>query len=323
MLSFLLPPIIGGVIGYITNDIAIRMLFRPHTPKYVFGLHIPFTPGIIPKEKERLSESIGKTISDNLINQEVMERYLLSDEMIEKIRGSVLVFIEKQKENHESVRIYLSRYIKEEELQTIAASINNNLTKETCKKLTEPIIGETVAKLVMDYVGKMLSGDGAKILLAGIGGMAKGLGGLAASILGVDVITKFLSILREPTERFLASNINTMMKDNSQQIVSGILRNEADTFLDMPVSELLQRYDDQISQLPQIFESFYKKMIAEHLPHILSSINISYIVSERINEMDMNELEPMILEVMDKELKAVVWFGAGLGALMGCLNILF
>lgn len=175
----------------------------------------------------------------------------------------------------------------------------------------------------MDYVGKMLSGDGAKILLAGIGGMAKGLGGLAASILGVDVITKFLSILREPTERFLASNINTMMKDNSQQIVSGILRNEADTFLDMPVSELLQRYDDQISQLPQIIESFYKKMIAEHLPHILSSINISYIVSERINEMDMNELEPMILEVMDKELKAVVWFGAGLGALMGCLNILF
>lgn len=132
MLSFLLPPIIGGVIGYITNDIAIRMLFRPHTPKYVFGLHIPFTPGIIPKEKERLSESIGKTISDNLINQEVMERYLLSDEMIEKIRGNVLAFIEKQKENHESVRIYLSRYIKEEELQTIAASINNNLTKETC-----------------------------------------------------------------------------------------------------------------------------------------------------------------------------------------------
>jgi len=57
-------------------------------------------------------------------------------------------------------------------------------------------------------------------------------------------------------------------------------------------------------------------------PVLEHSINISYIVSERINEMDMNELEPMILEVMDKELKAVVWFGAGLGALMGCLNIL-
>ena len=53
MLSLLLRPLLGGVIGYITNDIAIRMLFRPHTAKYVFGIHVPFTPGIIPKEQEQ------------------------------------------------------------------------------------------------------------------------------------------------------------------------------------------------------------------------------------------------------------------------------
>lgn len=29
--SILLPPLIGGVIGYITNDLAIKMLFRPYT----------------------------------------------------------------------------------------------------------------------------------------------------------------------------------------------------------------------------------------------------------------------------------------------------
>lgn len=36
-LSYIIAPLLGGVIGYITNDIAIRMLFRPHTAKYVFG----------------------------------------------------------------------------------------------------------------------------------------------------------------------------------------------------------------------------------------------------------------------------------------------
>ena len=32
--SFIVAPIVGGVIGYVTNDIAIRMLFRPHTGQH-------------------------------------------------------------------------------------------------------------------------------------------------------------------------------------------------------------------------------------------------------------------------------------------------
>ena len=61
-LSYIMAPLLGGVIGYITNDIAIRMLFRPHTAKYVFGIHIPFTPGIIPKEKERIAEAFDNRV---------------------------------------------------------------------------------------------------------------------------------------------------------------------------------------------------------------------------------------------------------------------
>ena len=45
---YIIPPLVGGVIGYVTNDIAIRMLFRPHTAKHIMGWRIPFTPGIIP-----------------------------------------------------------------------------------------------------------------------------------------------------------------------------------------------------------------------------------------------------------------------------------
>ena len=50
-ITYLVTPIVGGIIGYVTNDIAIKMLFRPHEAKYIFGHKIPFTPGIIPKEK--------------------------------------------------------------------------------------------------------------------------------------------------------------------------------------------------------------------------------------------------------------------------------
>ena len=89
-LSYILAPIIGGIIGYITNDIAIRMLFRPHKAKYVCGMKIPFTPGIIPKEKGRIASAIGESISENLMNKDVLERNLLSDAMIIKIRTSIV-----------------------------------------------------------------------------------------------------------------------------------------------------------------------------------------------------------------------------------------
>ena len=72
-ISYILAPALGGIIGYITNDIAIRMLFRPHKAKYIMGVHVPFTPGIIPKERGRIAEAIGGVISENLIKKEDLE----------------------------------------------------------------------------------------------------------------------------------------------------------------------------------------------------------------------------------------------------------
>lgn len=63
---YIIPPLVGGVIGYVTNDIAIRMLFRPDTAKHIMGRRVPFTPGIIPKEKGRIAETVGTAISDKI-----------------------------------------------------------------------------------------------------------------------------------------------------------------------------------------------------------------------------------------------------------------
>lgn len=57
--TFIIGPIVGGIIGGFTNKVAIKMLFRPHTAKYIGRVHIPLTPGIIPKEKGRIARAIG------------------------------------------------------------------------------------------------------------------------------------------------------------------------------------------------------------------------------------------------------------------------
>ena len=55
MLKYIAAPLIGALIGYCTNYIAVKMLFRPRHEKYFFGHKVPLTPGAIPKGKTRLA----------------------------------------------------------------------------------------------------------------------------------------------------------------------------------------------------------------------------------------------------------------------------
>lgn len=320
--SYIIAPLLGGVIGYITNDIAIRMLFRPHTAKYVFGMHIPFTPGIIPKEKGRIAEAVGGVISENLMNKEVLEKYLLSEDMTGKVRSAVEEFIATQQRNNETVSQFLGHYLSKEEIDTISQNVNQSITKQTYEKLADSSVGEKVAHIAVDHVAQKLTIDGAQELLSGIGGALGGLGGMAAGLFGGSIVARFLGMLREPAEHFLAKNINTMLRDNGEEIVSNMIGGEVDAFLNKPVSKLLEGHEEQLAQAVNTIESIYRSIISEHLPKILQSIDISKIVRERINEMDVKETEKLIFQVMEKELKAIVWLGALLGLVMGSINLL-
>lgn len=320
--TYIIAPLLGGVIGYITNDIAIRMLFRPHKAKYLFGIHIPFTPGIIPKEKGRIAEAIGGVISENLMNKEVLEKYLLSEDMVGKVRAAIEEFITTLQKNTETVSQFLEHYLSKEEIESVASDINQNITKQTYEKLADSSVGEKVAHIAIDHVAQKLTIDGAQELLSGIGGALGGIGGMAAGLFGGNIVAKFLGMLREPAEHFLAKNINTMLRDNGEEIVSNMIGGEVDNFLNKPVSKLLEGHEEQLAQTVNTIESIYRSIITEHLPKILQSIDISKIVRERINEMDVNETEKLIFQVMDKELKAIVWLGALLGLVMGSINIL-
>ncbi len=76
LLSWTLPPVIGALIGYITNDIAIKMLFRPLRAYHIGPFRIPFTPGIIPRQRGKLAESIGVMVSRELITEDAIRRQI-------------------------------------------------------------------------------------------------------------------------------------------------------------------------------------------------------------------------------------------------------
>ncbi|MCL2214773.1 MAG: DUF445 family protein [Treponema sp.] len=72
LLLFVVPPIAGAVIAYSTNVIAIKMLFRPLNEYRVFGIRVPFTPGVLPRQRKMLAQSIGAMVERELITAEVL-----------------------------------------------------------------------------------------------------------------------------------------------------------------------------------------------------------------------------------------------------------
>jgi uncharacterized membrane protein YheB (UPF0754 family) len=83
---YISPPVAGAIIGYFTNDIAIKMLFRPYRAIYIGNRKVPFTPGLIPRNQERLAKNISDTIMGSLLTPEELQnlaRRLLEPERVE------------------------------------------------------------------------------------------------------------------------------------------------------------------------------------------------------------------------------------------------
>lgn len=68
--------VVGALIGGVTNSLAIKMLFRPFTPKYIGNWKVPFTPGLIPKRRLELADQLGKMVAEHLLTPEGLRKKL-------------------------------------------------------------------------------------------------------------------------------------------------------------------------------------------------------------------------------------------------------
>jgi len=85
-----IPPIAGAIIGYFTNDLAIKMLFRPYQPKYLGNKQLPFTPGLIPRNQERLAKRVSDTIMGSLLTPEELQKIAKRLLQTERVQGAIL-----------------------------------------------------------------------------------------------------------------------------------------------------------------------------------------------------------------------------------------
>ena len=79
-------PLLGGVIGYVTNRIAVKMIFRPIKPVSVIGFKVQ---GLMGRRQQELAVSIGRVVGDHLVqHRDVVRSFENVD--LEELFGSVL-----------------------------------------------------------------------------------------------------------------------------------------------------------------------------------------------------------------------------------------
>ncbi len=71
---------VSGLIGFLTNWIAITMLFKPAQKRPILG------HGLIPAQKDRIAYRLAQTVSDDLINPEIIKRKISESNVISRYR---------------------------------------------------------------------------------------------------------------------------------------------------------------------------------------------------------------------------------------------
>jgi uncharacterized membrane protein YheB (UPF0754 family) len=126
-LTFLIPPVAGGIIGYFTNDLAITMLFRPYQAIYIGNKKLPFTPGLIPSNQERLAQKVSDTIMGSLLTPEELQKLAQKLLSIDRVKGAISWLIE--------LGLKQVEIDKEQKTAKILANILHDLFSESLPRL--------------------------------------------------------------------------------------------------------------------------------------------------------------------------------------------
>ncbi len=135
ILHIVLPLVLGALIGYVTNYIAVRMLFRPYRAVKIGSRTLPFTPGVIPKNKQRIAKACGAVVESSLFSQ---------DDIKKAITGSI------KKPDIDSIKV--ADIVSEDLSEQFAETLADKLTGEIKKIDIKGIIAEKGTAILEEKV---------------------------------------------------------------------------------------------------------------------------------------------------------------------------
>ncbi|MFC8684541.1 DUF445 domain-containing protein [Brevibacillus porteri] len=258
---------VGSVIGGVTNDLAIRMLFKPVKPWYIGKWKVPFTPGLIPRRRDDIAIQMGRLVEEHLLTTEGVKRALNQSGLESTLTGWMNTIARDWMTDERSLRqvmqTVMPQLFKEDGTWSEgvrapieakwATFVEQVLAQYEEKKLRELVtdngrerldaalgnVSELLLKRFREYLhspeGQQTLQNMVRGLLGGGGGM---FGGLVGMFLGDDkILGKILPYLdellqsRELSERvhyFLHKEADKLLDKNVGEVVAWIGRDQVD-----------------------------------------------------------------------------------------------
>ncbi len=288
---------VGSVIGGVTNELAIRMLFKPVKPWYIGRWKVPFTPGLIPRRRDDIAIQMGRLVEEHLLTTEGVKRALNQSGLESTLAGWMNTIARDWMTDERSLRqallTVMPQLFKEDGTwsEGVRAPIKAKwdtfveqvLAQYEEKKLRELVtdngrerldaaigsVSELLLKRFREYLhspeGQQTLQNMVRGLLGGGGGM---FGGLVGMFLGDDkILGKILPYLDE-----------LLQSRELSERVHYFLHNEADKLLDKNVGEVVawigrDQVDDWAQKLFTKLEEQSLRIVDEPLSRLTAPIS--------------------------------------------------
>lgn len=149
IIRILILAIIGGLIGYLTNVVAIKLIFRPINPIKIPILNTEIV-GMIPKRKSEIAATIGQIISEQFLSIDEIIDGIITDEDKDNITNYIklkikLILDEKMTLIPGTIKSLVQNYISDIIEDEIKSSIDE-LSEEIIIKANNRINIEEIVK---------------------------------------------------------------------------------------------------------------------------------------------------------------------------------
>ena len=284
-MRFLSGPLIGALIGYLTNWLAVKMLFRPRKALYIGKWHVPFTPGVIPRRKGALAKALGRMVSEMLVRKEDLKESLCSESVSRTVAKTVLSL--------PSVKEVGLQVVSEEKYETGRDMVLDFMTDRILQGLLALDLGEIITKEATATVGTFTASN---------------------PLLKMFVSDQLIATLTAP----IAGKVADFLNADGRVKLREALAEQITPYEDKPIAELVGNTE----RFEGLLVRFYHTLVKRYADAVVDHVHLERIVENKINAMDPKELENLLLMVMKKELNALVWLGVPIGFTMGLITTL-
>ena len=292
MLKYIAAPLIGALIGYCTNYIAVKMLFRPRHEKYFFGHKVPLTPGAIPKGKTRLAKSVGDVISNHLVTSEDIEGKALNEETETAVTERIMKMLKSDIDS--GFRAISSS---EEEYEMITTNLDYAVTLRMADAVKSINFSDIIKVKGGQIIGEQLGGS------------------MLGMFINLEMIDSILGSISD--------NIGMYVDDHCYNFLAPEVSRSMEKLRGDNIYDMITSNGVSDEELRAKVRELYRQTIKAVIPELIAKMDIAGMVSQKIEDMEVEQLEDMVMEVMSKELTTIVNLGALIGFILGLINLIF